>query len=184
MPTRPTALKATTAYRRKEKKTKKAVTSDTKRNPSSASPALQQPQQQPKDTKRESLQKALAAALSAPAAGIHSGPGAEVDDYGKGSPTDRLQFGYAPSNAAEAVAFHSSIPAAKWIAQRRKQARHAIFKKQKLSRPNCEPMTSLLKLKQHWRNTAQFVAEVRGGSVGQDSAEELLELFVSQQRVA
>ncbi|RNF12968.1 uncharacterized protein Tco025E_06384 [Trypanosoma conorhini] len=180
MVTRPAASKVTAGRRREAKKTQKAVTSGARPHPSPSSPARQEPQ----GGKREALQKALAAALAAPPAGAHFAPGTEVDDYGKGSPTDRLQFGYAPANAAEAVAFHSSIPAKKWVAQRRKQGRLAIVMKQKLPRPNCEPMTSLLKLKQHWRSTAEFVAEVRGGRVAQDSADELLELLVSQQRVA
>ncbi|RNF16857.1 hypothetical protein TcG_05974 [Trypanosoma cruzi] len=158
------------------------MTIDPKLNPSTSTPA--QRQQRPSSNKKEALQKALVSAFSAPHVNAHSDATVDVDEYGKGSPTDRLQFGYAPAIAAEAIAIHSAIPAKKWIAERRKQTCIAIVKKQKLPRPNCEPMTSLLKLKEHWREKAQFVAELRGGGVGQDPADELLELFVSQQRVA
>ncbi|KAF8283119.1 hypothetical protein TcBrA4_0077160 [Trypanosoma cruzi] len=176
-----TAPRATAGRRKEGKKTKK-MTFDPKLNPSTSTPA--QRQQRPSSNKKEALQKALVSAFSAPHVNAHSDATVDVDEYGKGSPTDRLQFGYAPAIAAEAIAFHSAIPAKKWIAERRKQTCIAIVKKQKLPRPNCEPMTSLLKLKEHWREKAQFVAELRGGGVGQDPADELLELFVSQQRVA
>ncbi|EKF38331.1 hypothetical protein MOQ_001465 [Trypanosoma cruzi marinkellei] len=176
-----TAPKAA-AGRRKEGKKENKLTIDPKVHSSTLTPA--QRQQQLSSKRKEALQKALVSAFSAPHANAHSDATVDVDEYGKGSPTDRLQFGYAPSNAAEAIAFHSAIPAKKWIAERRKQACIAIVKKQKLPRPNCEPMTSLLKLKEHWREKAQFVAELRGGGVGQESADELLEMFVSQQRVA
>ncbi|KEG14787.1 hypothetical protein DQ04_00311230 [Trypanosoma grayi] len=140
------------------------------------------PQQQQQSKKSEALRAALATAFSAPTTRVDDASAA--DEYGKGSPTDRLQFGYAPAIAAEAVAFHTAIPAKKWVADRRSQGRITFVKKQKLTRPNCEPMTSLLKLKEHWRSTAQFVAEVRGGDVGQDTADDLLEMLVSRQRVA
>ncbi|KAF8275974.1 hypothetical protein TcYC6_0014330 [Trypanosoma cruzi] len=175
------APKATAGRRKEGEKTKK-MTIDPKLHSSTSTPA--QRQQRPSSNKKEALQKALVTAFSAPHVNAHSDATVDVDEYGKGSPTDRLQFGYAPAIAAEAIAFHSVISAKKWIAERRKQTCIAIVKKQKLPRPNCEPMTSLLKLKEHWREKAQFVAELRGGGVGQDSADELLELFVSQQRVA
>ncbi|ORC86980.1 uncharacterized protein TM35_000241300 [Trypanosoma theileri] len=148
----------------------------------------QEQQKQQQSSKNEALRAALANAFSSShsSGGDADASAVEVDEYGKGCPTDRLQFGYAPAIAAEAVAFHNTISAKKWIDDRRRQGRITIVKKQKLTRPNCEPMTSLLKLKQHWRNTKQFLAEVRGSgsNVAQDAADDLLEMLVSQQRVA
>ncbi|KAH9600437.1 hypothetical protein LSM04_000838 [Trypanosoma melophagium] len=148
----------------------------------------QEQQKQQQSSKNEALRAALANAFSSShsAGGDVDASALAVDEYGKGSPTDRLQFGYAPAIAAEAVAFHTAISTKKWIDDRRRQGGITIVKKQKLTRPNCEPMTSLLKLKQHWRNTKQFLAEVRdsGSNVPQDAADDLLEMLVSQQRVA
>lgn len=107
----------------------------------------------------------------------------EVDAYGKGNPEDRLQFGYAPALAEEAIAFHSRISAHEWVSKRRESSRIAIKKGQKLAKPNCEPFASMLKLKNHWSNVSQFNVDRRGECVSAEEADSLLDMLAARQRV-
>lgn len=133
----------------------------------------------------EALREALAKALN------HDGTAAAasdstVDVYGNGSPTDRLQFGYSPAVAAEAVAFHARFTTAAWLADRKRNGRNVFAKKQKLALPNCEPVTSILKLQSHWRQINAFQSDVRGGAGGKLKAEDLdklVDMLASKQRV-
>ena len=88
------------------------------------------------------------------------------DDYGRGAPTDRLIFGYAPSVPTEAVAFHSQYTPKQWKLERRLRYRNkclrsraAYFqevanlasghlKKSKVL--HFEPETSAIKLRLYW----------------------------------
>ncbi|EAN80083.1 uncharacterized protein TEOVI_000110300 [Trypanosoma equiperdum] len=163
-----------------EKVSKKGVSSS--RQPKQRE-LLSAKQQQQQNRKNEELRAALAGAFSTEVSSSNAGPA--FDGYGKGSPTDRLQFGYAPAVAAEAVAYHSTISTDAWIEARRTRYRTAIVEQKKLRRPNCEPITSILKLQGHWRSTELFEREVHGShAVAQDKVDDILDTFVSRQRVA
>ncbi|KAG5500035.1 hypothetical protein GH5_04177 [Leishmania sp. Ghana 2012 LV757] len=138
--------------------------------------------------REEALREALAKALSHK--GVEGGSSSatenSVDAYGNGSPTDRLQFGYSPSVAAEAVAFHARFTKDAWVTARRRNARIVFFKKKKLDVTNCEPITSLLKLQSHWKRTNAFESGVRGGAVSRLKAEDLdklVDMLASKQRI-
>ncbi|CCW68560.1 unnamed protein product [Phytomonas sp. Hart1] len=136
-------------------------------------------------TKGEELKKTITSAIYGAYQenrGLHPGM-EEIDIYGKGSPTDRLQFGYAPAIAEEAIAFHSRYTARKWIEARRDLGRLAFVKKQKLPKTNCEPITSLLKLKNYWNRLEEFNTSLRGGHFNAQEADNLLEILASRQRV-
>lgn len=152
----------------------------------------------PKATKKKkeaALQRALAAAMgkgeategsssTAPAA-APSEPSApsEPDVYGKGSPADRLQFGYSPAVAEEAVAFHSRITAESWLRERRRSGRIAFVKHEKLPRMNLEPIHSVLKLKNHWSKVSQFQSSLHDDRVTAQDADHLLDMLAAKQRV-
>ncbi|KAG5474534.1 hypothetical protein LSCM1_03321 [Leishmania martiniquensis] len=134
------------------------------------------------------LRQALAKALSHKAAegGASSTSENSVDTYGNGSPTDRLQFGYSPSVAAEAIAFHARFTKDAWVAARKCNARIVFVKKQKLDSTNCEPISSVLKLQSHWRRTNAFQSDVRGGVKSKLKAEDLdklVEMLAAKQRI-
>lgn len=107
----------------------------------------------------------------------------DKDEYGRGCPTDRLQFGYSPAVADEAVTFHSCISAANWVAQRKKNGRHVFVKKQRLAVPNNEPFSSVLKLQRHWNKVETFQTEVRGSRLKADDLDQLLDMLASKQRI-
>lgn len=136
----------------------------------------------PKTKKEAALQRALAATIGRTSGGLSSAL-SEPDAYGKGSPTDRLQFGYSPAITEEAVAFHSRTTAASWAQQRRANYHAAIVKRQRLPRANCEPMLSVLKLKNHWGKVSQFRSGLRGDHITNEDADELLEMLAAKQRV-
>nr|CCC53746.1 conserved hypothetical protein [Trypanosoma vivax Y486] len=169
---------------KKEAGVKKGAKKKTTSDSHDADPATRK--QGERERKNEALRVALASAFLAPSASDPiSGAAPVFDEYGKGSPSDRLQFGYAPAVSAEAIAFHSTISADAWISARRKNYWKAIIKQKPLERSNCEPLTSVLKLKKHWQNTKQFEAEVGGGNdTWRDKADDVLEELVSRQRVA
>lgn len=134
----------------------------------------------------EVLREALAKALTNPNAGAGTSSSlGEVDSYGKGSPTDRLQFGYSPAIAAEAAAFHARFTTEGWVAARKLNGRLAFVKKQKLSPLNCEPVTSILKLQRHWKKINVFQSDVRGGNTKLKAADldQLLDMLASKQRI-
>lgn len=136
-------------------------------------------------SREEVLREALAKALANPSASTSTAL-EEVDAYGKGAPTDRLQFGYSPAVAAEAVAFHSRFTAETWRAARQRNGRHTFVKKQKLSPLNCEPVTSILKLQRHWKKTNAFKSDVSGSSGSLLKAadlDHLLDMLASKQRI-
>lgn len=137
--------------------------------------------------REDALREALAKALTNPNAnaGTSSSSLSDVDTYGTGSPIDRLQFGYSPAVAAEAVAFHTRFSAADWIAARQRNGRLTLVKKQKLNPPNCEPVTSILKLQRHWKKMNAFQSNVRGGKSKLKAADldQLLDMLASKQRI-
>ncbi|AYU80461.1 hypothetical protein conserved [Leishmania donovani] len=140
-------------------------------------------------TAREvALREALAKALSH--GGVEGGAAStsenSVDTYGNGSPTDRLQFGYSPSVAAEAVAFHTRFTKDAWVTARKRNGRLVFVKKQKLGVTNCEPITSILKLQSHWKQMNAFQSDVQGGAVRKLKAEDLdmlVDMLASKQRI-
>lgn len=110
----------------------------------------------------------------------------DVDEYGKGLPTDRLQFGYAPSVTEEAVCFHSQIPASVWIADRRRLAKNIYGKRQRGSADcdHCERLTSVLKLRDYWKTQSETQGVLhRQGKTDLKSLDDLLEVLASKQRV-
>ncbi|KAG5500622.1 hypothetical protein JKF63_03718 [Porcisia hertigi] len=141
-------------------------------------------------TSREgALREALAKAIghSGGEGGAASNSERTVDTYGNGSPTDRLQFGYSPSITAEAVAFHARFTKDAWVAARRRNGRVVFVKKQRLELTNCEPVTSILKLQSHWKQTNAFQSDARGGVGGTLKAEDLdklVDMLASKQRIA
>ncbi|KPI86564.1 hypothetical protein ABL78_4387 [Leptomonas seymouri] len=159
-----------------------------KKSRSSTTPASSSPSAANPNVREEALREALAKALTNPNATVgatSSSALSEVDSYGNGSPTDRLQFGYSPAVAAEAVAFHSRFAARDWLAARKRNARLVFAKKQKLSCLNCEPVTSILKLQRHWKKTNAFQSEVRGGKsrLKAEDLDQLLDMLASKQRI-
>lgn len=99
------------------------------------------------------------------------------DEYGKGEPFDRLQFGYSPAIAAEAVAFHQQHPASQWVADRSQRWRSLFVQRHRLSASefNCEPISSLFKLKAHWRAQSTFqMASGANTNIDMHEAEEFL----------
>ena len=103
----------------------------------------------------------------------------DIDTYGKGEAFDRLQFGYSPAVAAEAVAFHSMTSTSKWIKRRKENYKAAILKKQKLSALHFEPITSMFALKEHWRQVAEFQTNSKQ-AVNPDDAEAFLNFLAAQ----
>ncbi|EPY42428.1 hypothetical protein AGDE_01495 [Angomonas deanei] len=110
------------------------------------------------------------------------GKHAAVDEYGMGSPTDRLQFGYSPAVTEEAVVYHGQFTAEEWIAARRENGRKVFVKKGKLEKTNLEPFTSVLKLKNYWNTLSQFTHDAREDHVGVNAADDLLEMLAAKQR--
>lgn len=88
------------------------------------------------------------------------------DEYGRGAPTDRLIFGYAPSVTAEAVAFHSRFTNKQWKLERRLRYKNRCLRPRQLFLQeqaaiangttkkegvlNFEPDTSAIKLRLYW----------------------------------
>jgi hypothetical protein len=138
------------------------------------------------NVREEALREALAKALTNPNANIAvSSTLGDVDAYGNGAPTDRLQFGYSPAVTAEAVAFHSRFATDDWLAARKRNGHLAFVKKQKLSTLNCEPITSILKLQRHWKKINAFQSDVRGGKskLKATDLDQLLDMLASKQRI-
>lgn len=110
-----------------------------------------------------------------------------ADEYGKGAPTDRLQFGYAPAIAEEAMCFHTRIPASKWVQDRVRIGKLVFKNHQKNPVPHFEPISSALKLRDHWKKQSVLQANYRGGgtrgALDAEKYEGLLELFASNQRL-
>ncbi|CAJ1029192.1 hypothetical protein, conserved [Leishmania lindenbergi] len=138
--------------------------------------------------REEALREALAKALSH--GGVEGGAASasenSVDTYGNGSPTDRLQFGYSPSIAAEAVAFHARFAKEAWVAARKRNGRVVFVKRQKLDATNCEPITSILKLQSHWKQLNAFQGDARDGAGRKMKAEDLdklIDMLASKQRI-
>lgn len=139
----------------------------------------------PRELKKEgALRQALANAFGEDGKRALRKEANELDVYGKGLPTDRLQFGYAPAVLEEALDYHAQYTAADWVADRRRNYRAAIVQRQKLEPLNCEPFASVLKLKKHWESLSQFNADVNGGQVDMDQVDNVLDLLAAQQRTA
>lgn len=89
-----------------------------------------------------------------------------LDEYGRGAPTDRLIFGYAPSVTAEAVAFHSRFTNKQWKLERRLRYKNRCLRPRQVFLQeqasilngttkkdgvlNFEPDTSAIKLRLYW----------------------------------
>jgi hypothetical protein len=130
-------------------------------------------------TAKRTRRDAEEAAIAAEEAGYRD----EADSYGQGQPTDRLQFGYSPAVAAEAVAFHSLTSSQRWRTERAANYRLTILKLQKLPTKNFEPVESFFKLRKHWmlvsrggrgRSTGE------GSALGGEEAEDFLKLLAMQ----
>ena len=80
---------------------------------------------------------------------------ASIDSYGHGNPTDRLQFGYSPAANDEAIAFHKRFSSEAWRDARKQRYLEGILKKGKLP-ANCEAVSSVFKLKAHWKKLSAF----------------------------
>lgn len=152
-----------------------------------------QKKQHVENIKNAQLHQALQAALSASSGKKNAtldsldgfGISGIVDEYGQGAASDRLQFGYAPAIYEEAVAFHSLISAKEWIANRKRNGQIAFVKKQKLHKPNCEPIVTMLKLKRYWSELNELGSKLREGTTGMsiDAADAFLEALSAQQGV-
>jgi hypothetical protein len=68
-----------------------------------------------------------AAAFDADAAALTAALGS-IDTAGRGGALDRLSFGYSPAVAAEAIAFHGTISAPSWVAERRRRYKRCCLK--------------------------------------------------------
>lgn len=137
-----------------------------------------------KDSRKDIEQKKAAKILEALKATVAQGEHKEntkaeglLDAYGHGHPFDRLQFGYSPAVTPEAVAFHSRIDAKEWVALRSEMYRRCILKRQKLTRANCEPLTSMFKVKDHWKKT--MTSSCRTSQVGDPMNVEEMEKFLA-----
>lgn len=176
----PGAQKRDVARRAPTTSIKKSSTSS-----SSASSSNTQPQQQ-----SIMMQAAVAEALFPEGGRRRTMKGSDsVDEYGKGSPTDRLQFGYAPTIAEEAVCFHARVPASEWIQDRKRIGKIVFAKHQKNPVMHFEPISSALKLRDHWKKQSVIQANYRAdgaprGALDAEKYEGLLELFASKQRLA
>lgn len=112
-----------------------------------------------------------------------------ADEYGKGAPTDRLQFGYSPSIAEEAVCFHQHISPTQWIEDRQRIGKLVYSKHQKNPYPNCELIIPALKLREHWKQQSLLQAQHHNGpalnlrKADDDTFDNLLKLFASKQRM-
>lgn len=117
---------------------------------------------------------------------VHKGT---ADDYGKGSPTDRLQFGYSPSIAEEAICFHQRFSSSQWIQERQRVGKLVFLKHQKIPALNCEMIIPALKLREHWKQQSTLHAEYHNGAalhlrkVDDEKFDSLLKLFASKQRM-
>lgn len=104
-----------------------------------------------------------------------------VDFCGKGHPFDRLQFGYSPSDNDEARAYHSQFTAQQWVKARSANYKTAIVKRQKLPKLNCEPLTTMFKLKRYWASLNTNENNAGGNIFDGAFAEDLLEQLASKQ---
>jgi len=86
----------------------------------------------------------------------------------------------------EAVAFHSQRDAPRWVVARRARFPRGSGAQDVATPPHFEPFASVLKLQAHWAHQAKFQAHLHGSTatVAEDSADELLNLLASKQRVA
>ncbi|EPY23691.1 hypothetical protein STCU_07549 [Strigomonas culicis] len=139
----------------------------------------------PREQKREgALRQALANAFGEDGKRAARRESNEIDVYGKGAPTDRLQFGYSPSVLDEALEYHAQYAAADWVDARRRHYKTAILQQEPLVPLNCEPFASVLKLKKHWEGLSQFNADVGAGQVDMDHVDSVLDLLAAKQRTA
>lgn len=109
-----------------------------------------------------------------------------VDEYGKGSSTDRLQFGYSPSIVEEAKCFHQQFSPSQWIAERRKIGKLVYGKNQKNSVLHCALLVPGLKLRSHWKQQSLLQSKFNMGPAlhlqrDDEKFDSLLKLFASQQ---
>lgn len=110
-----------------------------------------------------------------------------VDDYGRGAPTDRLIFGYAPSVPAEAVAFHSRFPVKKWKIERRIRYKNRCLRQRSVFLQeqaavsagtlktagllNFEPEASAIKLRLYWIEKVEEERKLLSGAADDDKNE-------------
>ena len=108
------------------------------------------------------------------------------DTYGKGEPTDRLQFGYSPAVTDEAVAYHAMIRPSQWIGERKKRLKNYLFKKQRVPphMSSLEPLESVFKLKEHWMLTGQQAkTQQMQNAAAAEKADEFLAFLSAQNAV-
>lgn len=111
-----------------------------------------------------------------------------VDEYGKGSSTDRLQFGYSPSIVEEATCFHQQFSPSQWIAERRRIGKLVYGKHQKNSVLHCALLVPGLKLRNHWKQQSLQQSKFNKGPAlhlqrDDEKFDSLLKLFASQQGI-
>jgi hypothetical protein len=103
------------------------------------------------------------------------------DVYGKGDPTDRLQFGYSPASIDEAIAYHGLFPTGQWVDERRRRYAIAITKRKAMHCPTLEPIESVFKLKTHWDSAASYQKQAATHATTlADGAEDFLALLSHQ----
>lgn len=165
---------------------------DRRRGYAASSSAKQAPHSGVKPTKntqlkesQENMKAAVVAAFqsSSSAAQASSSSSGAFDAYGKGSPSDRLQFGYSPAIAEEAVTYHQRFSSGDWVAERRRLGRLTIAKHQRNPAPHCELLIPALKLREHWKNQVNLkTANTRQPPRAAGDLEALLNMFASKQR--
>lgn len=125
------------------------------------------PQQEAKKVVlQQALQQALSRSSKKGSSAHDGGDVPEMDVYGMGSPTDRLQFGYSPASHDEAIRFHALYSTSAWLAARKRNGHQVFVKHEKLKPTNCEPITTMLKLKRYWSRMQHFSDVLKEGATG------------------
>jgi hypothetical protein len=118
------------------------------------------------ESKKAALQQALQQALNRSSKKGGADKEEELDVYGMGSATDRLQFGYSPASHDEAVRFHGLYTTTAWLAARKRNGVQVFVRHEKLKPQNCEPIVTMLKLKRYWSRMQNFNDDLKEGATG------------------
>lgn len=141
----------------KTKKSQRREAEDTQQAEATSVPVLP-------ESKKAVLQQALQQALSRSSKKPDTVE--ELDVYGMGSATDRLQFGYSPASHDEAVRFHGLYTTSSWLAARKRNGQQVFVRHEKLKPQNCEPVVTMLKLKRYWSRMQHFNDDLKEGATG------------------